>query len=148
MMNNCHKKYNEHGTFTVWALGLCVTLFMIGGLSVDLWRAFSQRRTLTEIADSAARNGANNIDVDQRALNGTVVIEPNSAKTSAQQSINDNAALNNVNITSSTITVDAATNEIDVEINSNYSFFLLGFFPGAENTTIIAHARATPIEGQ
>lgn len=141
------KKYNEHGTFTVWALGLCITLFMIGGISVDLWRAFSQRRTLSEIADSAARNGANNINVDQRALYGNVIIDPNSAKASAQQSINDNAALNNVDIKNSEINVDVANNEIDVEIRSNYSFFLLGLFPGADDTDIVVRARATPIEG-
>ena len=147
-MKKIERKYNEHGTFTVWALGLCITLFMIGGFSVDLWRAFSQRRTLTEIADSAARNGANNINVDQRILNGNIVIDPVIAKAEAQKSIEENALLNNVNIKNSKITVDIATNEVDVEIISDYSFFLLGFFPGANDTNLIAHARATPIEGQ
>lgn len=142
------RELNQHGTFTVWALGLCITLFMIGGISVDLWRAFAARRALAEIADSAARNGANSINVEQRELYGTVSIDGPAAKNAAERSINDNAALNNVNVTSSRVNVDVATNEIDVEVNSNFSFFLLGFFPGGDDTNMRAHARATPVEGQ
>lgn len=142
------RSYNEYGTFTVWALGLCITLFMIGGISVDLWRAFTARRQLTEIADTAARNGANKINVERRALYGEVIIDSVAAKDSAQLSIDENAELNNVYVKSTIITVDTATNEIDVEVNSNFSFFLLGFFPGAKDTNLYAHARATPIEGQ
>ena len=121
---------------------------MIGGFSVDLWRAFSQRRILTEIADSAARSGANNIDIDQRVLYGNVVIDSNKAKLSAKESIENNVRINNVYLKDMIITIDQASNEIDVEINSNYSFFLLGFFPGASDTNIKAHARARPVEGQ
>ena len=116
--------------------------------SVDLWLAFSQRRILTEIADSAARSGANNIDIDQRVLYGNVVIDSNKAKLSAKESIENNVRINNVYLKDMIITIDQASNEIDVEINSNYSFFLLGFFPGASDTNIKAHARARPVEGQ
>lgn len=139
---------NQQGTFTVWALGLCITLFMIGGISVDLWRAFAARRALTEVADSAARNGANNINIEQRELYGTIALDGPAATNAAEQSINDNANLNNINITSSRVNVDVATNEVDVEVNSNFSFFLLGFFPGGDDTNMVARARATPVEGQ
>ena len=147
-MRSCRIRFNEKGTFTIWAIGLCITLFMIGGFSVDLWRAFSRRRILTEIADSAARSGANNIDIDQRVLYGNVVIDSNKAKLSAKESIENNVRINNVYLKDMIITIDQASNEIDVEINSNYSFFLLGFFPGASDTNIKAHARARPVEGQ
>ncbi len=139
---------NESGTFTIWALGLCITLFMIGGLSVDLWRAFAQRRELTEIVDSAARDGANNIKVEQRILYGTLSIDPLSARDSAKESIENNSAINNVDIKNIVIFIDQPNNQIDVTADSNYSFFLLKFFPGANDTKISAHARATPLEGK
>jgi hypothetical protein len=32
----------ESGTITLWMLGLCLMLFLLGGISLDLWRAFSE----------------------------------------------------------------------------------------------------------
>ena len=36
----------EYGTITLWILGLCLMLFLLGGISLDLWRSFSERRAL------------------------------------------------------------------------------------------------------
>src|ERR1700716_167274 len=43
----------ESGTITLWMLGLCLMLFLLGGISLDLWRAFSERRSLAATADAA-----------------------------------------------------------------------------------------------
>ena len=48
----------EHGTITLWILGLCLMLFLLGGISLDLWRSFSERRALAATADAAALAGA------------------------------------------------------------------------------------------
>ncbi|MGH9030897.1 MAG: pilus assembly protein TadG-related protein, partial [Acidimicrobiia bacterium] len=47
---------------TVWMLGLCLMLLLLGGISLDLWRAFSERRALASAADAAAIAGASALD--------------------------------------------------------------------------------------
>jgi len=140
------KRFNEKGTFTVWALALCLILFLISGLSVDLWRAIDARRELNEIADTAARSGASEINVRERQLYGRVVLDPSLAEQSALDSANENAGLQNVNIDSETIAVDLANSEVNVELTSTYSFFLLGILPGASDDQIVARSSARPFE--
>ena len=55
----------ERGTITLWLLGLCLMLFALGGISLDLWRSFSERRALAATADAAALAGASAIDEDR-----------------------------------------------------------------------------------
>jgi Flp pilus assembly protein TadG len=52
----------EDGTVTVWMLGMLVMVLFLGGLSVDLWRAFDTRRAVAGIVDAAAIAGASGID--------------------------------------------------------------------------------------
>jgi hypothetical protein len=42
-------------------LGLCLMLFLLGGISLDLWRAFSERRSLAATAGAAVA-GASALD--------------------------------------------------------------------------------------
>jgi hypothetical protein len=55
----------ERGTITLWMLGCCLMLFAVGGISVDLWRSFSVRRSLAAAADAAALSGASAIDEER-----------------------------------------------------------------------------------
>lgn len=138
---------SDYGTFTVWAIGLCLTLFMLGGISIDVWRAFDARRTLNEIADTSARAGANQIDVRQRQLYGDIVLDPVLAKSATQNSISDNASVQSVTIDSYDVDVNSSTDEVDVELHSTFSFFLLRMFPGGSSSDITAKATARPYEG-
>ncbi len=52
----------SEGFVTIWILGLCVILLFLGGISLDLWRAFSDRRVLAAIVDAAAVAGASDLD--------------------------------------------------------------------------------------
>ena len=49
---------DEHGMITLWILGLVLVLFAVGGISLDLWRVFGDRRELVSMADAAAAAGA------------------------------------------------------------------------------------------
>jgi len=141
-----HSSCDERGTFTVWALALCLILFLISGLSVDLWRAIDARRELNEIADTAARSGASEINVPERQLFGRVVLDSDLAESSATESITENAGLQSVNVDSQNISVDAVNNEVNVELTSTYSFFLLEILPGASDAQIVARSSARPFE--
>ena len=139
-------RFNERGTFTVWALTLCLILFLISGLSVDLWRAIDARRELNEIADSSSRAGASEINVRERQLYGRVVLDSALAKQSTLDCVEKNSYLQGVRIDSRNVEVDLANSEVNVELTSTYSFFLLGLLPGASDAQIVVRSSARPFE--
>ena len=53
---------DDRGFLTIWLLGLCLLLLVLGGVSLDLWRVFSERQALAGLADSAALAGAGGLD--------------------------------------------------------------------------------------
>ena len=53
---------DERGTMTLWVLGLCIAVLFLGGLSLDLWRVITVRRSLVAMADTGATAGANGLD--------------------------------------------------------------------------------------
>ncbi len=66
----------ERGTITLWLLGLCTMLLVLGGLGVDLGRGFSERRALHAAADAAALSGAGAIDEGEYRSSGRLVLVP------------------------------------------------------------------------
>ena len=98
----------ERGTIMLWLLGLCLMLFLLGGISLDLWRSFSERRALAATADAAALAGASAIDEDRYRQSGEVVLVPDEAESRARASIAqqfDRDALREVDVRVSTDTV-------------------------------------------
>lgn len=67
---------DEGGMVVLWLLGVATMLLMLGGLSIDLWHVFSERRALVGIADAAAYAGASGIDVGAYRADGSVVLAP------------------------------------------------------------------------
>jgi len=43
---------DEGGWVALWMLGLALLVLALGGLSLDLWRAISERRELAAAADA------------------------------------------------------------------------------------------------
>lgn len=77
----------ERGQVTIFGLGLVLAVLMIGGVSVDLWRVWSDRRALAEMADSAAAAAANGLDVDRYRTAGELALDPDRAEALARQSL-------------------------------------------------------------
>lgn len=69
----------QRGSVTLLGLGFVMVLLFVGGLSIDLWRAFSERRALAELADAAAAAGANGLDVAAYRSTGVVQLDPDLA---------------------------------------------------------------------
>jgi Flp pilus assembly protein TadG len=130
----------ERGTITLWILGLCLMLFALGGISLDLWRAFSDRRSLASAADAAAVAGGTALDVDAYRHDGVVQLDPALAKARAEASLRDQgdtSALTNVS-------VDADTQTVRVTVYGATHFSLLQLLPGAHDFSITVHASARP----
>lgn len=127
----------EQGTVTLWLLGLCLMLFALGGISLDLWRGFSERRTLAATADAAALAGASAIDEAQYRTSGAVVLVPALAESRARAHIarqTDQASLRQVS-------VRADDEAVTVVVNGEVGFTLLGLLqPGAFAVRVTATA--------
>lgn len=72
----CTRLHEESGTALTWLLGLLVMVLALGGLSVDLWRAFSDRRLVAGVVDAAAIAGASGVDEDHLRATGEARLDP------------------------------------------------------------------------
>lgn len=73
----------ESGSVTFWMLGLALIVLALGGLSLDVWRVFLERRDLAGIVDAAAIAGASAIDEAAFRRVGEVRIDPTEAARTA-----------------------------------------------------------------
>jgi Flp pilus assembly protein TadG len=129
----------ERGTITIWLLGLCVMLFALGGISVDLWRSFSSRRAMASGADAAALAGASAIDEGRYRSSGVISLVPAIAEHRARTSLAhqlDQAAMRGAD-------VRATDQSVTVVVRGNVSFTLLGLF-GSGDFDVEVVATATP----
>ena len=129
----------ERGTVTLWILGLCLMVFALGGISVDLWRGFSARRALASSADAAALAGASAIDEDSYRETGILVLVPEIAEARARGSLRrqlDTAAMRGVEVRSS-------RESVTVTVRGEVRFTLLRLL-GGDAFDVRVDATATP----
>lgn len=133
--------HSEDGTVTLWSLGLCIMLLFVGGLSLDLWRVFSERRALAGIVDAAAIAGASGIDEEHFRLTGEIRLEPPRAEELALANLaaqGDDRSLVGA-------AVSATTEGVTVQAEGSVQFTLLKvLMPGGGPFTIEVAATATP----
>jgi Flp pilus assembly protein TadG len=131
---------SEEGTLTLWFLGLCLLLFALGGLSLDLWRGFSTRRALRAAADSAALAGASAIDEDLYRSSGEVRLDPAEAEARARADVArqlDRSALRDV-------VVQADPSTVVVVVRGELRFTLLNVVQPSGGFPVRVTAAATP----
>jgi Flp pilus assembly protein TadG len=135
------RREDEHGTITLWVLGLCIALMFLGGLSLDLWRAIAERRELSSMADTAATAAANGIDVDA-LRNGALRIDPARARALALASLGEDAHSSVLD----RVDVEIVGNRVTVTLRDHVRFSLLGIFMGGDHFEVEVHASAEPEE--
>jgi len=130
----------ESGTITMWMLGLCLMLLLLGGISLDLWRAFSERRSLAATADAAAVAGASALDEAAYRSGGVVRLDPADAQRRAQVSLAeqlDRRALRDARVV-------ASASEVTVTVGASVDFSLLQIVAPGDEFDITVHATARP----
>lgn len=130
----------ESGTITMWMLGLCVMLFLLGGIGLDLWRAFSERRSLAATADAAAVAGASALDEGAYRSGGVVRLVPADAQRRAQASLAeqlDRRALRDARVV-------ASEEDVTVTVGGSVDFSLLQVVAPGDEFAITVRARARP----
>lgn len=129
---------DERGTVTLWVLGLCLMMLFVGGIALDLWRAFSERRALAGVVDAAAVAGASGIDTDAYRATGQLRLDPALSETLAWENLNtqeDTRALVDA-------AVEATTTDVTVTAVGRVGFTLLRIFLSDEEPFGVA-VRAT-----
>jgi Flp pilus assembly protein TadG len=132
--------HDESGTVTLWLLGLCLLLFALGGISLDLWRGFSTRRSLAATADAAALAGASAIDEDAYRRDGVIRLDPALAEARARDHVarqRDRSALRGVE-------VRADDDAVTVVVRGELGFTLLGIVDPGGSVAVQVTATATP----
>ena len=130
----------ERGTITLWLLGLCAMLLPLGGLGLDLGRAFSTRRSLGAAADAAALAGSGALDVAAYRADGTVRLDPTRAETRARRSVADQLDADAIHA----VRVHVEEQTVTVVVEGEVDLTLLRLVRGADPFTVTASATARP----
>lgn len=133
----------ERGSVTLWVLYWSLSVLFISGFGLDLWRGVATRRALQEQAEAAAAAGANGVDTDAFRTTGDVVIDPTLADALARQTLAAQGEA--VLVDTVVISVDAATQEVTVELTGEIDFTLIKvFLSGEAPLQVGASASAAP----
>jgi Flp pilus assembly protein TadG len=132
----------ETGTITLWILGLCLMVFLLGGISLDLWRAFSERRSLASAADAAAVAGASAIDEAVYRSANVVQLLPAQAEQRARESLA--SQLDRRSLRGARVTADLS--RVTVVVSGAVDFTLLNLVTpgGAFEVEVRATAQPDP----
>jgi hypothetical protein len=132
---------DERGTVTLWVLGLCLMMLFVGGIALDLWRAFSERRALAGVVDAAAVAGASGIDTDTYRATGELRLDPTLSEALAWENLDaqeDTRSLIDA-------AVEATTGDVSVTAAGRVDCALLRIFlSGEEPFRVTVRATAEP----
>lgn len=130
---------DDTGSVTLWMLGCCLLVLALGGVSLDLWRAFSERRAVAATADAAALAAASAIDEDRYRSTNDLALVPDVAEARARASLH--AQLDTAAVRSSDVSV--ARDRATVTVRGHVGFTLLRLF-GAGGFDVEVTSTATP----
>ena len=131
----------QRGSVTLGVLGLCLMMLFVGGVPLDLWRAFSERRALAGVVDAAAIAGASGIDTNLYRTTGEVRLDPTASEAIAWDTLHKDQDTRSL----VDATVDATPQEVTVTAVGTVRFTLLRIFlPREEPFRITVRATAEP----
>ncbi|GBE23063.1 MAG TPA: hypothetical protein ENH00_06045 [Actinobacteria bacterium] len=128
---------SEHGSMTIWAMGMSLLLFAVGFLSLDLWSGFSARQEAAAIADSASIAGATALD-ETAWRSGILALDPKAAETRALSAAVTHPAWDDT----MTVSVKATAAGVTVSVTRTIPFrFIAALVPGrVANITVSGYA--------
>jgi Flp pilus assembly protein TadG len=133
---------DDRAFLTIWLLGLCLLLLVLGGVSLDLWRVFSERQALAGLADSASLAGAGGLDLDA-ARRGLVQLDRSDAARRAEASIAGQADRGSLVVSSVKIAVDQDRSEVTVSADGEVHLTLLRLLLG--DRPVMLHVASTAV---
>ncbi|MEU5883150.1 Tad domain-containing protein [Spirillospora sp. NPDC047279] len=133
--------HRDRGTISMYVVLFTPTVLILAGLLVDGGLAIHARQRAADMAEQAARAGANQIDEAQLRETGRPVIDPGRAEAAACGLLGDY----DDNITGSSCGATEQEVQVTVELTVNPQF--LSIVPGFGSFTMRSTASAEPITG-
>lgn len=128
---------SERGTVTVFVVGLTLALMMVAGLVYDGGRILAARRQAHDVADNAARAGAQAVDVDALRAGAPVELDPLAAQVAAEDHLALTGHVGEVSVTGDSV-------EVTVTITTSMVLLQLA---GVPERTVTASGRARLVRG-
>jgi Flp pilus assembly protein TadG len=129
--------FKEQGSATIFVVGLALVLFAGAGLAIDGGRAINARDKATDIAEQAARSGADQLDQDALRNDGTVVLDQTAARARADSF---------VSVAGYAPTTATTVDSVTVRASATYRTALLGIV-GINTIDVSGIATANPVTG-
>ncbi|HEX5614355.1 MAG TPA: pilus assembly protein TadG-related protein [Acidimicrobiia bacterium] len=130
----------ERGSVTVWVLSLTVAVAALGGLAIDVGRAFVVRRELATVADAAAVAGASGVDVASLRVGGAA-LDPQRVDALVAVAVASHSAASAIDEVRVVVT-DAQ--RVEVTVRGSVRVGLLGLLLDASVLAVEVHASAEP----
>lgn len=132
----------ERGSVTLWMLGLGITLLMVGGIALDLWRLVGVRREMSAMADAAAVAAASAVDTAAWRAGREVVVDPAGAEERARAVLAAQPLAESVTLPAGWLAVDAAGVEVSLDADVELTLLRL-VHPGPVDVRVTARAAAS-----
>ena len=104
-MDTCGQRHDERGSVSILIAALGLALLMATGLAVDGGRKLGALSEARDIADNAARAGAQMIDTDTYRSSGVPIINPAAATERANNYLASQGHQGTVSVNGTTVTV-------------------------------------------
>ena len=137
------RRAGERGQVTFFGLGLVLILLFVGGVSFDLWNVLATRRTLGEMADSAAAAGSNGLDVASLWEASEPRLDPSLVR---QYALENLASQQDAHLVTA-VAVVPAPDGVLVTLQGEAELTLLSVFSLAEPVSLEVSALARPASG-
>ncbi|WP_067629874.1 pilus assembly protein TadG-related protein [Actinomadura latina] len=131
----------DRGTIAMYTVLFTPVVLLLAGLLVDGGLAIHARQRAADMAEQAARAGANQIDTDALRETGEPVLDPGRARAAAC----DLLAAYPDEVTGSRC--DANDQEVAVTVQISVKPQLLGIIPGFGSFQLTSSATARPVTG-
>jgi Flp pilus assembly protein TadG len=95
----------DQGSATIWAIAMVVVVLLLAGAVLDGGNAMAARIKALDLAQEAARAGANQIDLNALRNQGVVRLDPTRAHTAAQDFLTRAGVTGTVTATAVQVTV-------------------------------------------
>lgn len=132
---------DDRGTIAMYTVLFTPIVLMLAGLLVDGGLAIHARQRAADLAEQAARAGANQIDTDALRATGEPVLDPGRARAAAC----DMLGAAGTQVAASQCDADQQQVTVTVEITVRPQ--ILGIIPGLGSFTLSATETAHPVTG-
>jgi Flp pilus assembly protein TadG len=130
-------RHDERGIVTVFVAGITVALLMVAGLVVDGGYVLAARREAANVAESAARAGAQVLDTSRVRSDPTAPLDATAATAAAQRFLT---------VSGHTGTVTVIGDVVRVEVTIEQPTYLLGL-AGTRSLQVTGAGEARPVRG-